>query len=486
MAPHGEWVKHELNGQETYTQENDGYKLVIQTIFEASGKSTTRISKIVDEVTNETEPGRLTDLAGGKLFIPNSHANFKENIFIPTKMPKFSVCDRCEVNPFFDLDSLRTLFTSPIQEYFDLFYDKDDTIIAHGQTVEPTLFNFQTTIDLWLEAYFYLQANLRMNDEMALPSALSEYVAREFKKALSKRKQLVLPLPETNKKLGERTCVNFAFQAQALYLAQRLLVRTDASTVITSPQHLCCFLPHSIFRKLTKGTKKQSDLEDNFLALYGSNALAFTLEDYILYERVTACSLFVEITASLNSIDKYSRDVCLKILCNPKNLNQLISCPKFFSRISVARQFVFEANRLISRRFEKTAKGRVTADEELATQKIFDLLLINLNTTCSQPSCTTAQLLESTMPKKATCRDQLYAKIASITAPINLAEYVKNPTHGPVAFVNPRHSGVSDLLKEISGFNCQPQAAPQAEKIKEDWRSFVQLCAVAEQIPINI
>ena len=171
MAQQGEWIKRKHNDQEVYVQENDGFTLVVEPALETAAKTTAKISKLIAGIVSETETGELMELSLGKMFLPNSYEHFKTNIFIPTNVPHKALeftpsnssslcCDYCALNPTFDIESQRTLFSSPIQEYFDLFYDNDDAIIIHQKQIEPTLFNLQTTVDLWLEAYFYLQVDL--------------------------------------------------------------------------------------------------------------------------------------------------------------------------------------------------------------------------------------------------------------------------------------------------------------------------------------
>lgn len=381
---------------------------------------------------------------------------------------------------------------SLLKQTSELFLDPSDSIQYIGKTTTPTCSNLANTIDRCLIAYFHLQYDLMKAEKIALPSHISQLIDLHFKKG--RQKLFVLPLPERAPSfrgtISPWVYPSFAINAQMLILSQRLFLRQDASTVLSSPQHLCCFISHSTLSKLTQVYNKyfpnkkpvKSSVVISEFSPYQNRP--FVLEDYILFERITSCSLFVEITAALLSVDNVSRDICLETLKDPRNLGIFVSCPCLFSRIAVARQFIFETADLINRHF----KSADTTDENCnlhmrcLAQKVLNFFVYLWARPSFDPACFSIEDRPELQEEKTICRDDLFQKINDITAPVNLAAYMQNPVYGPVAFCNPKHTGITPLLEDIQFFNSIHRQTPQWDNQKPEWHIFAQLYKTADQL----
>ena len=74
---------------------------------------------------------------------------------------------------------------------------------------------------------------------------------------------------------------------------------------------------------------------------------------------------------------------------------------------------------------------------------------------------------------------QIY--IQNLKAPIDLAEYMKNPIYGPVAFCNPRHEGVAALLNDLYAYNDTP-IKKMPRRTPKQWHLFSELCQQSETL----
>jgi len=345
------------------------------------------------------------------------------------------LCRQCDFNfptfpkPDKPVSSVKELYTQLIE----LFMDWDDAIVFCGETIEPTWVNLAKSIDHWLLGYFCLQYDLQYGKEIPVPAFYTDYVATLLKYKDRPSKSWRLWAPEIKKESNPDNrvvvCPAFATKAQLTLLAQRLFLRRDASRATHAPEHTCCFYGSAMLRNLKKyefDFQDSSNLTEEISMYLFQEDTNYTLEDYILFERVTACSFFIEVAGALSCIEQEQRDICLEVLTMEQNLICFLSCPYLLTRIAIARQFIFEAASLLQRQFKNVELfGETLHQAECrAAQGVIDLMLKELLPSHNEPACF---LTDVECSSKERCRDILSDNIINTTAPIDLGKYMKNP-----------------------------------------------------------
>lgn len=406
------------------------------------------------------------------------------------------LCKQCELYyPVFPKPGKPTKASSNIYEQVvEFLVDWDDAIVLCDEPIEPTWINLAKSIDSWLLGYFYLQYDLQYGKEISVPDFYTDAVSTllKYKDRPSKSWRLWAPDITIEGNSGDKVmkCPTFALKAQLTILAQRLFQRRDASKAKYAPEHICCFYNSAMLRDLKKYDGNISDFskipEDISNYLFPKKE-KYTLEDYILFERVTACSFFIEVAGALSCVEQEQRDICLDVLTTEQNLGRFLSCPYLLTRIAVVRQFIYKTASLLQQYRNTEIFGETLHQTKCQTaQKVLDLMLNQLSPQYKEPACFKEDVECS---EKERCRDLLLEKIVNTKAPIDFGEYLKNPVYGPVAFCNPRHDGVGrthsgskeyPLLEDVRLFNCLPRTP--AQKQPETWKCFIKLCEAAESI----
>ena len=403
------------------------------------------------------------------------------------------------------------------QTLSELYFDGNDTIKYGDNTLLPTIPNLTYAVDRRLLTYYYLQSDCLKSKYSPIPPAILHFVDIQFRKSRVNKKPLVFPLPELmhlkTSENNQRAVPTFAYHAQMLLLSQRLFLRRDASSALSSPEHLCCFISYATQKALLEYEKQMSgqttlhftEKEKVKYVAEQSGILQnekFSLEDYILFERATACSFFVEVAGALSVISVDARIACLKVLLTPENFAFFLDSPFLFSRIALARQFVFEADHIIQRQFCKsTLKGHELINAQIVVaQKLLNVLRSTFANETFIPDCFEKTIVKKGDSKntkcapvvvdserKSRCRDKAYANIRAITEPINLCVYAENPIYGPIAFCNPNHKDILSMLQDIATYNVfvsKPKQKKQRPPTSNSfgWTLFSELSSAAETL----
>ena len=194
---------------------------------------------------------------------------------------------------------------------------------------------------------------------------------------------------------------------------------------------------------------------------YPSRLPAFQIEDYIYFELQTRCSFAVETCAALLEIPcEADREICRE--CLKEYYPSFFATPFILSRILLVRQCVHEAKLALdnlpfredyvrycclngSEARDLTAfKFRVISSTyKLILQNIFSLEQKNRR----MPSPSLCAVPEADL---RVCQEDLRRFLTGMKAPIDIVSYAVPGQRTPLAFCNPRHPHVADILKELA------------------------------------
>ena len=193
----------------------------------------------------------------------------------------------------------------------------------------------------------------------------------------------------------------------------------------------------------------------------------YRLEDYVEHELQTGVSLSIEIASVLSKFGKTNSAFVNDVLeiFSQKLLPQLLQCPFFFTRNTVARLFFLQI--LSEQTLYSCSLEGITGTDYIKSSWFQDTLsraLSHMDILYPLPD-------EIVLPNEEidSALQHIESLLRNVSCPINLLEYVEAPTHGFALFCHPLHDEVSNTyfdFLEKTHLNPTKKAKRLSDRIK--------------------
>ena len=304
----------------------------------------------------------------------------------------------------------------------------------------------ENSVDTVLFRYFWVTGRLQEDDSFCpLDSALQIKIAAQANAPKRDRKPLLeVPVRCAGGKYGFS---RFVFAGKCDRLAKALYRSRQAKR-----SFLC---EASFFSPVFFKGRRRLDG-----TAYPSPLPSFQPEDYIYCELQTRCSFAVETCAALLEIpEEADQALCRRLLRG--YYAAFFATPFILSRIFLMRQCIHEA-RLALENFPYSADyvrrccdGNLTAQDlvairERAVLQAYESVLRPVFSMDTQRSGLPSEALcAASREELETCRRHLLDLLAGFRAPVDLVAHAAEQ-RSPLAFCNPRHPHVADILQELA------------------------------------
>lgn len=296
------------------------------------------------------------------------------------------------------------------------------------------------TLDRYIHQYYLLAKKRDATQQAVIELPLD--IAEKYKHNRNRMKETSKELPV---EMAYLSLVTAGFHAK------------DKSTKYTTPRFTHATYLNMLYRHLwiNKGAKKKLSLYFDGVAfrdpVFNEIIPVFSIEDYIEHEYLTGISLSIEISAILMEFtDETLMMAALNSFCS-EALPDIIRSPMIFTRNTVARQFfqqiLFETS-IQKYRWKEHSKIRVSPAIDPAWHRLVQRATIHSRVlrTYQQPF----EIVDSQIELALTHVENL---LSIVKIPVNLPEYVNNPTYGLAPFCHPKHNNVDVFLKKLSAFS---------------------------------